>query len=121
MKKSLLYPIIFTLSVVSTTFAGEADVLNVKVTKSGERTYQFEATVLHADTGWEHYADKWDILDENGNILDTRILHHPHVDERPFTRGLSGVEIPQRIKKITIRAHDSVHEYGGKMVSVHLP
>lgn len=121
MNKYLVYPIFFILIVVSTTFAGEADVLNVHVIKSGERTFTFEVTVSHEDTGWEHYANKWDILDENGNILGTRTLYHPHVNEQPFTRSLSGVEIPQRTKKVKIRAHDSVHEYGGKMVNVHLP
>lgn len=101
--------------------AGEADVTDVKVKKSGEGSYVFEVAVAHGDTGWEHYADRWDIVDGDGTILGTRILLHPHVDEQPFTRSLSGVEIPPETKEISVRAHDSVHGYGGKTISVELP
>ena len=34
---------------------------------------------------------------------------------------LSGVEIPDNIKAVKVRAYDSVHEYGGKVVSIKLP
>ena len=101
-------------------YAGEADVIAVEVTKISERTYQFTVTVLHADEGWKHYADKWDIVAPDGTVLGTRTLHHPHVDEQPFTRILSGVKIPEGIDSVTIRAHDSVHKYGGKTITVTL-
>jgi len=120
MKNNILAIAIYILSFTSCSFAGEADVIDVKVTKSGKTTYKFSVTVLHKDAGWKHYANKWDIIDENGAVLGTRILHHPHVDEQPFTRSLSGVEIPQSVKSIKVRAHDSEHEYGGKIVSVEL-
>lgn len=121
MKKSLWLILIILLFFVSPAFGEEADVIDVQVIKSGVRTYKFDVTISHKDTGWDHYANKWDILDDKKEILGTRILHHPHVDEQPFTRSLSGVEIPKNIKIVTIRAHDSVHEYGGKVVSVKLP
>jgi len=99
--------------------AGEADVLHVEV--NGQNgIYQFHVTVSHQDTGWDHYADKWDVVDEKGTVLGTRTLLHPHVDEQPFTRSLSGVKIPAGLKKVTIRAHDSVHQYGGKEITVDL-
>ena len=44
------------------TYAGEADVGMVQVSISGERTYRFDVTVLHDDTGWNHYADQWEIV-----------------------------------------------------------
>ncbi len=120
MKNNFFWLAILFTFLVSSAFAGEADVLHVKVSRSTDTTYIFDATVEHADTGWDHYADKWEILDEKGVILGTRILHHPHVNEQPFTRSLTGVEIPENIEKVTIRAHDSVHEYGGRVVSVDL-
>ena len=103
-------------------FAGEADVIRVDVEENGRGGYNFAVTVAHGDTGWDHYADRWEILDGDGNILGTRVLHHPHVNEQPFTRSLSGVEIPDHVKEdtVTVRARDSVHEYGGKVVSVDL-
>jgi len=102
-------------------YAGEADVIAVEVTKTSQHTYQFTVTVLHADEGWKHYADKWDVVAPDGTVLGTRTLYHPHVDEQPFTRGLSGVKIPEGIDSVTIRAHDSVHKYGGKTITVTLP
>ena len=103
-----------------TVFAGEADVVKVAVDAKSQGVYNFSVTVSHGDTGWEHYADRWEIVDNDGNILQTRVLHHPHVNERPFTRSLAGVEIPDHIERLTVRAHDSVHEYGGTVVSVDL-
>jgi len=102
-------------------YAGEADVIKVDVKKHNKNTYKFSVTVLHKDTGWKHYANKWDIIEEDGTILGTRILHHPHEKEQPFTRSLSDVIIPAGVKTVIVRAHDSVHKYGGKVMTVELP
>jgi hypothetical protein len=102
-------------------YAGEADVVDVEVKRTGENIYYFSVTVRHSDEGWDHYANKWDVVALDGTVLGTRILHHPHVNEQPFTRSLSGVKIPETIESVTIRAHDSVHDYGGKTVTVELP
>lgn len=104
----------------SPVYAGEADVVGVEARKSGNG-WSFNVTVLHADAGWDHYADKWDIIGPDGNILGTRVLAHPHDDEQPFTRSISNIEIPESVSQVTIRAHDSVHKYGGKEFIVDLP
>ena len=101
-------------------FAGEADVIDATATQSANGTWTFRVTVRHADTGWDHYADKWQVLGPDGTVLATRVLHHPHVDEQPFTRSLSGVSIPEGVETVTIRAGDSVHEFGGAEFSVKL-
>lgn len=101
--------------------AGEADVVAAKATPDGLGVYRFSVTVEHADTGWDHFADNFEVLAPDGTILGTRILAHPHVDEQPFTRSLGGVAIPPAIKEVTIRAHDKVDGYGGKTVTVTLP
>ena len=100
--------------------AGEADGGEVVVSANDRGGYDFAVTIAHGDTGWKHYADRWDILDGDGKILGTRTLHHPHVNEKPFTRSLFGVKIPDHVREVTVRAGDSVHEYGGKVVSVEL-
>ncbi|WP_199899553.1 hypothetical protein [Sneathiella glossodoripedis] len=82
--------------------------------------YRFSVTVSHTDTGWDHYADKWEVLDLQGNVLAARVLMHPHVDEQPFTRSMK-ISIPMHIKRVRIRAHDSVHGYGGAIIDVDLP
>ncbi len=109
------------LLAAKTAQAGEADVENVNVTMTGKDSFSFDVTVRHADEGWKHYADKWDVVAPDGSGLGTRTLYHPHVDEKPFTRSLSGVKISDSIKEVTVRAHDSVHGYGGKTVKVGVP
>lgn len=81
----------------------------------------FSATLLHNDQGWDHYADHWRILAPNGEELGRRVLLHPHENEQPFTRSLSGVEMPPGLEYVIIDAHDSVHEYGGNQFKLTLP
>ncbi len=101
--------------------AGEADVVDASVSRTGENTYSFSATVRHDDTGWEHYANRWQVLAPDGTVLGERVLLHPHENEQPFTRSLSGVVIPPEIEEVIIRAGDSVHDFGGEELSVKLP
>ncbi len=101
--------------------AGEADVVKVRIAKERAGTYRFDVTVRHADAGWKHYADKWDIVTPGGKILGTRVLLHPHELEQPFTRSLSGVRVPRGVSRVTVRAHDKVHGYGGAVVTVEVP
>ena len=109
------------LLATATVYAGEADVVEVKVRPAGDGSYNFDVTVRHEDEGWKHYADKWDVVSPDATVLGARTLHHPHVDEQPFTRSLSGVKIPSGIDAVTVRAHDSVHGYSGKTVKVAVP
>jgi len=102
-------------------FAGEADVVDVEVTKQGEGRFGFDVTVRHADEGWDHYADRWEVLGPEGAALGVRELAHPHVNEQPFTRSLSGVEIPANVAEVSVRARDSVHGYGGAEMTVAVP
>jgi hypothetical protein len=101
-------------------FAGEVDVVVARATPSGDGTWRFDVTLRHADEGWDHYADAWDVLAPDGSVLGTRVLYHPHVAEQPFTRSLSGVRISEEVTTVTIRGHDKVHGYGGKTLTVTL-
>jgi hypothetical protein len=120
MNKILIFLVLCLFLYLSTSYAGEADVIKVEAKKLNKNTYHFSVTVYHKDTGWKHYVNKWDIIEKDGTIFETRILHHPHVNEQPFTRSLSGVVIPVRVKTVIIRAHDSVHKYGGKVITLEL-
>lgn len=101
-------------------FAGEVEVVDARAEKSGDGSCRFDVTLRHADEGWEHYADAWDVVAPDGTVLATRVLYHPHVDEQPFTRSLSGVEIPADITHVIIRGHDKVHGYGGTGLTLNL-
>lgn len=43
------------------------------------------------------------------------------IDEQPFTRSLTGVEIPPHIEQVTVRAHHSEAGYDGRTQTVDLP
>lgn len=101
--------------------AGEADVVEARLIPEGGGRFTAEVTVRHADTGWDHYADRWEVLGPHGTPLGTRTLHHPHVEEQPFTRSLRGIAIPADVQRVTIRAHDSVHGFGGAQLEVPVP
>lgn len=113
----------FLFAVLSATSlqAGEADVIAAKALHQGAGVWQFEVTVAHADEGWNHYADQFDVLDKAGKVLGVRTLHHPHEHEQPFTRSLGGVRVPETVEFVVIRARDSVHGHGGKELEVRLP
>ncbi len=58
------------------------------------RGTQISVTLSHGDTGWDHYADGWQVIGADDTVLGTRVLHHPHVNEQPFTRSLTLDEPP---------------------------
>ncbi|MGB5765809.1 MAG: hypothetical protein WBM38_03640 [Arenicellales bacterium] len=107
------------MSYSSTAVAGQARIIDVSVTNNNG-SFRFDVTLEHADSGWDHYADGWEVVSPAGDVLGKRVLAHPHVNEQPFTRSLSGVQIPQNVKTVSIRAHDSVHGYNKEMFEVDL-
>lgn len=109
------------VSLAQPAMAGEADVVGVDVTRQADGLYRFDVTVSHADAGWDHYANLWQVLAPDGAVLGERVLLHPHDNEQPFTRSLSGVAIPAGIADVTVRAHDLVHEFGGAEMVVAVP
>jgi len=102
-------------------FAGEADVLSVELEETSPGTFTITAEVEHADDGWDHYANAWQVLGPDGDVIATRELAHPHMNEQPFIRSLSGVEIPAGVTEVTVRARDLVHGFGGREVTVAVP
>ena len=97
-----------------------ADVIAATIEPSSGR-FDVTATVRSADTGWERYADEWNVRTESGDVLGTRTLAHPHVDEQPFTRSLRGVSIPASVASVVVAARDSVVGYCGATVTVDVP
>ena len=115
--------IILIIGILSTNtvYAGEADVVDVSVKQTGKNVYSFSIGVRHADEGWSHYADKWDVVAPDGTVLGTRILHPPHVNEQPFTRSLSAVAIAINISEVEVAARDSVRGFCGAPLIVEVP
>ncbi len=103
----------------SSVFADQAVVESASARASGG-TWTFDVTIRHPDTGWDHYADGWAVLAPDGTQLGYRKLLHPHENEQPFTRSLSGVVVPEGVTSVQIRAHDSVHGWSDKTYSLSL-
>ena len=88
-----------------------ADVQSVNV--SGQvSAYQFNVQVSSPDTGCDQYADWWEVLSEDGQLLYRRVLLHSHVSEQPFTRSGGPVPIDENTIVI-VRAHMNNGGYGG--------
>ena len=108
-----LFPV---LCIIATqTFADAPVVQNVLI--SGDSV---SVSLSHPDTGWDHYADGWEVLDADGNSLGVRVLFHPHVTEQPFTRSLSGVQIPQGANAVYIRARCNVDGWSDALFEVRI-
>ncbi len=101
--------------------AGEVEIIKAEARLLSSGAYRFDVTLRHDDTGWDHYADRWEVIAPDGSILGQRVLLHPHVNEQPFTRSLSGIKIPDTTKEVVIRAHDTVHGMGKQVLKYKLP
>ena len=105
---------------VAPAYAEAPEVTDVRVEKDG-MGWRFFVTILHPDSGWDHYADGWEVLDADGNVLAFRKLHHPHVTEQPFTCSLGNVMVPDGTREVYVRASCSVDNWVGEPVPVAVP
>ncbi len=111
-------------------YAAEADVDVVKVRAvhaSATGLWTFHVTLQHNDTGWNNYANGWDVVLSDGSVVKrnpgdkfTRLLLHPHEHEQPFTRSQSGLLIPADQTKVVVRGHDLVDGFGGREITLDL-
>ena len=102
------------------TLAGEVAVLAARLDDTGGGRWSARVTLEHADSGWDHYADAWRVVGEDGVVFGTRTLYHPHESEQPFTRALSDIAIPESVKTVYIEAHDKVHGWAQQRLQLDL-
>lgn len=119
MVRTWLILILSTWALAAT--AGQADVLEVDITPQGNNRFSFSVTLRHADTGWDHYANQYEVISPQGKVLAVRHLAHPHIHEQPFTRQLHDVRIPKNFTWVKVRAKDLRHKYGGREVTLSVP
>ncbi len=121
-RKAIQFFMFLSLFAVATASrAGEPSVLDATARANANGTYSISATIFHKDEGWKHYADKFEVLGNDGTVLATRILYHPHVDEQPFTRSISNVTVPVGATSVVIRSHDLIHGNGSRTFALNLP
>ncbi|WP_299874921.1 hypothetical protein [uncultured Cocleimonas sp.] len=118
MTKALILPFLLAFSVLAQ--ANEVEIVDVKAHQAANKTWTFAVTLKHEDAGWNHYANEWQVIAPDDKILATRTLYHPHVDEQPFTRNTSGVEIPADITTVRVIARDTVHGHSKTAMQVNL-
>ena len=121
MSKKLVVSAILLVLLVMTNMvnAGQAEIIDAKVVRSADG-WRFTVSIEHGDTGWDHYADAWRVVTEDGDLLGERTLLHPHEGEQPFTRSLDGVKIPKNVNVVYIEAHDSVHGWSAQRTKLIL-
>ncbi len=99
-------------------FQGVSQVTNIEISGE-EKAYTFEVTIESPDTGCDQYADWWEVVDLDGNLVYRRILDHSHVTEQPFTRSGENVELAEN-KEVYVRMHmnNSGYSVGAQKGSV---
>ncbi|MBE9040600.1 hypothetical protein IQ235_07360 [Oscillatoriales cyanobacterium LEGE 11467] len=88
-----------------------ATVTDVDVTAGEPGAYTFAVTVQSPDTGCDRYANWWEVLDEEGNLIYRRNLAHSHVEEQPFRRTGGAVAVQPNDVAI-VRSHMYPDGYG---------
>ena len=109
------------LSLLTPPALADAPVVeNATATKTASG-WRFDVTLSHPDSGWDHYADGWRILDMDGKELGMRVLVHPHEAEQPFTRSLGNVKIPDGTTQVQIQARCLVDGWSKTTTTLILP
>lgn len=111
---------VLTLTFSTGLYGDEVKILGAVFKKTDRNQWSVSVSLKHADTGWEHYADQWRIVDQKGTIVGRRVLLHPHVDEQPFTRSLAGIVVPTNTTVLYVEAHDKVHGWAKNRLKLEL-
>ncbi len=77
-------------------------------------SYRLLVTINSPDTGCNQYANWWEAVDEDGNLLYRRILAHSHINEQPFTRDGGPISVNETDQVITVRVHMSSQGYSNQ-------
>ncbi len=121
MKKTLKYLFIFGFLVTCSQNTVEPNTAQENEISSDPRTvsvivdgvannYTFQVGVRSPDTGCDQYADWWEVVSLQGDLLYRRILTHSHVNEQPFVRSGGPVEIDAN-ETVFVRVHISNSGY----------
>ena len=109
------------LCLIATPVVADAPVIEAaQATRTGD-SWRFDVTLSHPDSGWDHYAHAWRVLDPDGTGLGIRVLAHPHEQEQPFTRSLGNVHIPPGLAEVKIEARCLTAGWSGNLATLSLP
>ena len=117
--KNIIKILVIWVFTSATAMATDVEIVKVKLDAQGPGKWRANVTLLHPDSGWEHYADAWRFMSEDGKLLGTRVLYHPHENEQPFTRSLT-LDIPPGASTVYVEAHDKVHGWSKQRVKIDM-
>ena len=80
-----------------------AVVLELKVKESSEG-YTFDVSILSPDWDCNYYADWWEVLSEDGDLLYREVFQENHIDEQPFKSTGKPIKI-EADRVVIVRAH----------------
>jgi hypothetical protein len=90
----------------------QAEVGSVSVTGQ-PGAFNFSVEISSPDQGCDQYADWWEVITPDGELIYRRVLLHSHVDEQPFSRSGGPVPIEEQ-EIVLIRAHMHPGGYGNQ-------
>ena len=93
MKRSVL-AVLLICGLSAPSFAGDVEIVGTEARKAGDGSYSFTVTLKHGDTGWKHYADRWDVLGPDGAVLGERVLHLRTSTSSPSPAACRGSRCP---------------------------
>lgn len=83
--------------------------------------YTFAVTISSPYDSPQRHADAFRVRSPDGDtVYGVRELRHPHGGDAPFTRSLTGVNLPAGAT-VVVEAHDSRNGWGGATVTVRTP
>lgn len=97
------------------------DVRGVEVS-AGPDGYTFDVTISSPYDSPERYADAFRVRSVDGaTVYGVRELAHDHAAEQPFTRSLTGVQIPPGVAEVVVESRDQANGWGGGTRTVTIP
>ena len=96
------------LNIVGLNWQSTANLAAARVTAvqvNGQpQNYNFSVTIESRETGCDQYADWWEVVTPEGELIYRRTLAHSHVSEQPFTRSGGPVRIAAN-QRVHVRVH----------------
>lgn len=111
-KPSPRHQLYFRLQQITEEDSGIADVIAVSAS-ANPRGYEFSVEISSPSTGRDHYADWWEVLTEDGNLLYRQIINHSETDDQSFISSGGPIDINPH-QNVWVRAHMNTSGFGGQ-------